>query len=83
MEEQKKVDNVCVSAKNGIRYHLGSLAMGSFVMALVWMIRFVLWLYTKWAEKYKASENGCVKCVLKSMNCCMVCFEKCVKFLSE
>ncbi|CAH1119851.1 unnamed protein product [Phaedon cochleariae] len=68
------------SAGNLIRYHLGSIALGSFIVALVQFLRVIL----KAIEKYLGKRQGkCVNCALKFCQCCLYCFEKILKYLSR
>eukprot|EP00930_Biecheleria_cincta_P099046 TRINITY_DN906_c0_g1_i2.p1 TRINITY_DN906_c0_g1~~TRINITY_DN906_c0_g1_i2.p1 ORF type:complete len:958 (-),score=156.63 TRINITY_DN906_c0_g1_i2:177-3011(-) len=62
------------------RYHLGSLAFGSFIIAVVQMIRYVLYYYEQQA---KAQKNRVMVIILKICQCLLWCFEKCIKFLNE
>lgn len=65
-----------------IRYHLGSLAFGSFLLATV---RFIKW-YLLYLEKhvYKAGlENKFVKILCKCVQCYIVCLERFIKFIDK
>ncbi|XP_060069733.1 choline transporter-like protein 2 [Ylistrum balloti] len=62
------------------RYHLGSLAFGSLILAIVAMIR-VLLEYVD--AKLKGTENAVGKFLLKCLKCCFWCLEKCLKFLTK
>ncbi|CAG9855650.1 unnamed protein product [Phyllotreta striolata] len=71
---------VLQSAENLIRYHMGSVALGSFLIALVQFARLLL----KFVEKYlKKREGKCAECMLKCCNCCLYCFEKILKYISR
>lgn len=63
-----------------IRYHLGSVALGSLVVASVRGIRYVLAYFEKQANSQK---NRVMACVLKCMQCFMWCFEKMIRFLNK
>lgn len=63
-----------------LHYHIGSLAFGSFIVAVVQFIRYVLMYLQKQAEMHK---NKVMVLVLKVLVCCMWCFEKCLKFLNK
>jgi len=65
------------------RYHLGSIAFGSFILAVIQMIRLILAYIQKQAEANKASENKVVKFMLKCAQCYLACFERCIKFLNR
>ncbi|CAJ1426275.1 unnamed protein product [Effrenium voratum] len=62
------------------RYHLGSLAFGSFVIAVVQFIRYVMMYLEKQAQ---AQKNKVVAMVLKLLQCCLWCLEKFLKFVSK
>ncbi|KAJ8300483.1 hypothetical protein KUTeg_022002 [Tegillarca granosa] len=62
------------------RYHLGSLAFGSFIIAVIQIIR-VLLEYLD--SKLKGSENPVAKFFLKCLKCCFWCLEKFIRFLNK
>lgn len=62
------------------RYHLGSVALGSFIIALVQFIRVIF----KYLEMYLRTHKGkCVECMLKCCQCCLYCFEKILKYVTR
>ena len=64
------------------RYQLGSLALGSLILAIVWTIRGIFEYIGN--KVYKASgENGCTKCLLSTINCCLDCFDRFVRYLNR
>ncbi|XP_050389087.1 choline transporter-like protein 2 [Patella vulgata] len=63
-----------------VRYHLGSLAFGSFIIAVVQMIRIGLEYLD---SKLKGSENTIAKFFLKCLKCCFYCLEKILKFINK
>jgi len=71
---------IAQSTWNVFRYHLGSLAFGSFIIAVIQFIRYLMKYYEKQA---KAAKNRVLVLVLKVLQCCIWCFEKCVKFLNK
>mmetsp|Transcript_13866 Transcript_13866/g.23897 ORF Transcript_13866/g.23897 Transcript_13866/m.23897 type:complete len:966 (+) Transcript_13866:56-2953(+) len=68
------------SVYNAFRYHLGSVAFGAFIIAVIQLIRYLLKYYEKQA---KAQKNRILVCILKVLQCFIWCFEKCVKFLNK
>ncbi|XP_014770495.1 choline transporter-like protein 2 isoform X2 [Octopus bimaculoides] len=62
------------------RYHFGSLAFGSLLIAIVQMIRLLLEYLD---HKLKDVENPVAKFILKCMRCCFWCLEKFLKFLNK
>ncbi|ESO92820.1 hypothetical protein LOTGIDRAFT_120296 [Lottia gigantea] len=63
-----------------IRYHLGSIAFGAFIIAVIQMIRIVLEYLD---AKLKGSENTIARFFLKCLKCCFWCLEKFMKFLNK
>uniref|UniRef100_A0A8D0GD73 Choline transporter-like protein n=2 Tax=Sphenodon punctatus TaxID=8508 RepID=A0A8D0GD73_SPHPU len=63
-----------------LRYHTGSLAFGSLILAIVQIIR-VLLEYLD--HRLKAAENRFAKFLLTCLKCCFWCLEKFIKFLNR
>lgn len=65
-----------------MRYHLGTIAAGSLIIAIIQLIRIIL-AYID----YKLHKNGdpgrIVSFLLRCLQCCLWCFEKCMKFLNK
>lgn len=62
------------------RYHLGSLAFGSLIVAIIQIIRVFLEYLD---HKLKGSENPVAKFFLKCLKCCFWCLEKFIRFLNR
>merc|ERR1712151_946695 len=76
----KQKSGVWPGVKTCLRYHTGSLAFGSFIVALVQFIRYFL----KYMEmQAKSQKNRVMVLVLKCLQCCLWCFEKSIKFLNK
>lgn len=73
---------ILYSFKNCFRYHFGSLAFGSFIIAVVQFVRAVL-LYIDHQTQGVQQSNLVVKVAMKVVQCCLWCLEKCLKFLSK
>lgn len=58
------------------QYHLGSLAFGSFIVALVWMIRIIFEYIRKKIENGDPTGNPALKCILCCFSCCLGCIDK-------
>jgi hypothetical protein len=65
---------------NVIRYHVGSLAFGSLILAIIATIK---WVMAYLAKQAKAQKNKVAEIVFKILGYCIYCFEKCVKFLNK
>lgn len=63
-----------------LRYHLGTLAFGSLIIAIIQFIRIILEYLD---HKMKGSENPVAKFFLKCLKCCFWCLEKFIKFLNR
>ncbi|XP_055335159.1 choline transporter-like protein 2 isoform X2 [Paramacrobiotus metropolitanus] len=62
------------------RYHLGSIAFGSLIIAVV---RFIRWILEQLDQKLKKSELGIARFLLKCCACCLWCLEKFLKFINR
>uniref|UniRef100_A0A670XZZ6 Choline transporter-like protein n=1 Tax=Pseudonaja textilis TaxID=8673 RepID=A0A670XZZ6_PSETE len=63
-----------------IRYHTGSLAFGSLILAVVQLIRVILEYLD---HKLKGSQNAFAKFLLCCLKCCFWCLEKFLKFINR
>uniref|UniRef100_A0A8C6DHF3 Choline transporter-like protein n=1 Tax=Moschus moschiferus TaxID=68415 RepID=A0A8C6DHF3_MOSMO len=63
-----------------IRYHTGSLAFGSLILAIIQMFRLILEYLDKRLQKAQSNISKFLKCCLR---CCFWCLEKAVKFLNR
>ena len=64
-----------------VRYHLGSVAFGSLIVALIKAVRLIL----KWVEKKIKKHKTLAWCkpILLCCQCCLWCFEKVIKFINK
>ncbi|XP_030852868.1 choline transporter-like protein 2 isoform X2 [Strongylocentrotus purpuratus] len=80
-----KKDDVPFFALSGafyrsLRYHLGTIAFGSLIIAIIQIIRVLL----EYAEyQLKGKENKVAKFILRCMKCCFYCLEKFMKFINK
>ncbi|XP_063044119.1 choline transporter-like protein 1 [Engraulis encrasicolus] len=63
-----------------LRYHLGTVAKGSFIITLVKIPRLIL-MYVH--NQLKGKENACARCMLKTCICCLWALEKCLNYLNQ
>ncbi|XP_041074919.1 choline transporter-like protein 1 isoform X2 [Polyodon spathula] len=63
-----------------VRYHIGTVAKGSFIITLVKIPRLIL-MYIH--SQLKGKENACARCILKTCICCLWCLEKCLNYLNQ
>uniref|UniRef100_A0A673G9U0 Choline transporter-like protein n=1 Tax=Sinocyclocheilus rhinocerous TaxID=307959 RepID=A0A673G9U0_9TELE len=71
---------LCASLGRSLRYHTGSLAFGSLILAIIQIIR-VLLEYID--HKLKGAENKFAKFLLCCLKCCFWCLEKFIKFMNR
>lgn len=66
------------------RYHLGSLAFGSLLLAIVWTIKYILLYLQEYIKKTGAGQNSkVVQWFLRILTCYVLCFERFIKFMNK
>lgn len=65
-----------------LRYHFGSIAFGSFIIAVVQFIRILFEYYRKKIQA-ASKDNPVVKCLLCYTSYCLACLERCIKFITK
>lgn len=66
------------------RYHLGSMAFGSLLLAIIWAIRIAFeYIYHQVSESKLISQNKCIMIALKVVRCCLDCFERLIRFMNK
>lgn len=80
--DKGKVGNFTVvwSFKTVLRYHLGSAAYGSLIIAIIKTIKAVV-EYIK--KKAKKTKNKCLEWTMCVISCCLTCLEKIMKFINK
>ena len=73
--------SLCRSCWRSVRYHSGSVGIGSLLMALVGFIRPALYFSRQFNGVGK--ENSAMKFFHCCVNSCLVCIEKCVQILTK
>lgn len=68
-----------------IRYHLGTIALGSFILAVIWVIRIIAeYLHQKQQQaKKNGVENNTAKFILCCMRCVLALCEGLIKFINR
>ena len=64
------------------RYHAGTIAFGSFLLAIVWLIRAIFEYIAKKVED-ATGNNGCTKCLLGYIRCCLACFDRFIRYINR
>ncbi|EAX96608.1 hypothetical protein TVAG_140970 [Trichomonas vaginalis G3] len=74
---------VCAkSLGRALKYHMGSLAFGSLLIAICQFIRACL-EYIDRKTKAAQQESCFIKFIIKCMKCCMWCFEKFLRYINR
>ena len=73
------------SFKRGIRYHFGSLAFGSLIIALCRIIMVWFEYVKKKVESTagKTSKSKCFRCIMSCLQCCVGCVGKIMEFINK
>ncbi|XP_018324863.1 CTL-like protein 1 [Agrilus planipennis] len=66
-----------------IKYHLGSVALGSLLITIVKIPRLILTVLRAKLQKYKDEGSECAKCLLNCCICCFYCLEKFIRYLNH
>jgi len=66
-----------------IRYHIGSIAFGSLILAIIQFVQIVLTYIQKQAEKMAGKEGKLIKYTLMCMQCYLDCFKRFIEFLNK
>lgn len=69
--------------KYGVIYHLGSLAFGSFIIAVIRLLQFILSALARTAEQGDPQTNQLIRCVECCLQCVLKCFEKTIRFINK
>merc|ERR1712000_614137 len=62
------------------RYHLGSAALGSLIIAIIELMRLVLEYIDR---KTKGTQSKIAQFVIKCLRCCLWCLERFMKFINK
>ena len=64
------------------RYNMGTLALGSFILTIVWLIR-TIFEYIGEKMHQASAGNKCVECLLCMVRCCLDCFDRFIRYLNR
>jgi hypothetical protein len=81
-DDKKPESGVCGAAGLCLKNHLGTLALGSFIIAVIQIIRFIIGLMEFRLRKLSESAE-CVKFLITCAQCCLAYFERVVKFINK
>ena len=73
---------MCTGVKWLLRYHMGSIAFGSLIIAIMQMIKLA---FEYFRRKYKKviPSNPLSKCILCCVGCCILCLDRVVRFITK
>ena len=76
---------ILTSFKRAFKYHFGSIAFGSLIIAIVRFLMFFLELFKKRAERSygKKKQGKCYKCLMCCLECCLRCITKFLEFINK
>lgn len=74
--------SITIGIKWILRYHLGSIAFGSFIIAVVEFIRLIFEYYRKQMESAN-KDNRVIKVLLCLTSYLLACLDRCVKFITK
>jgi choline transporter-like protein 2/4/5 len=63
-----------------LRYHTGTAAFGSLIIAIILLIRAIVMYFQKKAEQMNKTLAGILFCCCQ---CCLWCFQKCMEFINK
>jgi choline transporter-like protein 2/4/5 len=73
---------VCAALNRTLRFYMGTVAVGSFLIALIQMIRAVM-MYVTNSMKKAAESNNWLAFMLCCANCCLKCIDCCVQVITK
>ena len=75
---------VCKAFSWGLITHMGTVAFGSFVLAVIWVIKQII-SYMKQAAEQDKRKAGRTQgdLMISCISCCASCFEKIIKYISR
>ena len=74
----------CCSWWIALRFHMGSAAFGSFLIALITMVRLAFEYIDHEMKKHNTGTPNIAMRALKCMvSCCLYCLNKCIRFISK
>jgi hypothetical protein len=71
------------SYKMVFRYHFGSLAFGSLILAIVQFLQLAVEAFKKQAESSGANQSKAFEYIINCLRCCLACVERIVQFINK
>jgi len=79
---KSKKNPCCTGYCWAIGWHMGSIAFGSFILAVIWAIQIIM-AYIDRKMKNAQAANTCIRYMFKCIHCCLACFERFIQFLNK
>ncbi|KAF7279149.1 hypothetical protein GWI33_007561 [Rhynchophorus ferrugineus] len=79
----KNNDHVSYSICKLIKYHLGSVALGSLIITVFKIPRLILMYLHERFTRNKEKGSECAACALRGCICCFYCLEKFIRYLNH
>jgi len=74
---------VCWALCSNTWRHLGSVAFGALILAIVEAIKLMFdYIQSRFKAASGAGTNAAVGCALRCIGCCIDCFERFIKFIN-
>lgn len=80
---QRNNASIRTSVKRFFKYHFGSIAFGSLILAIIQFIRLVLAYIQAKSKKLEGKNSKMIQCAFACISYCLLCFEKFIKFLNK
>lgn len=82
-QKYKSNDHVCYAIGKLIKYHLGSVALGSLIITIFKIPRLILMYLHERFTRNKDKGSECAACGLRCCICCFYCLEKFIRYLNH
>merc|ERR1711934_1112820 len=81
-ERMRETFPICRAYGRVMQYHFGTMAVGSFILASIRLIRFIF-MYLEKRTRAAQQNNKCVKTLFKVVHCMLFLFDRCLKYLAR
>jgi len=81
-EKLRETFPLCRAYGRVMQYHFGTMAIGSFILASIRLVRFIM-MYLEKRTRAAQRNNKCVKTLFKVVHCMLFLFDRCLKYLAR
>jgi len=67
----------------GLTFHLGTIAFGSFLIALLRFIRFILAVVSNASKANQSPDAALARCIACIVQCCLKCIQECIEHINK